>query len=126
MDTEELQKQIRVLQKRLNWTDSELAEALYIGLNEDDDSVKILKFKEVMRKHLRRNTTPAQKLEQYLGIIKEHPSFEELDIVYDSYTKMDQLLSKKILVGMKRISKDLDQHLQDRECFSDGDEGLDL
>jgi|GEM_PF-6236897 len=122
MDTEELQKQIKTLQKQLNWTDYELAEAIYVDLNEDDDSVKILKFKETLRKHLRRQTTPVSKLEQYLVIIKDHPDFEELDLVHDTYTKMDQVLSTKMLVGMRRISKDLDQHLREKEDSSNFDE----
>lgn len=126
MDTEELQKQIRDLQKQLNWTDKELADVLYVGLYDEDNTEASSNFRENMRKHLRRNTTPVSKLEHYLVIIRDHPDFKELDVVHDPYTKMDQVLSKKILVGMKRISHDLDQHLHDRECFSDGDEGLDL
>lgn len=115
MDTEELQKQIRELQKRLNWTDKKLADVLYVGLHDKDDTEESLKFRENMRKHLRRQTTPVSKLEQYLVLIKDHPDFEELDIVHDSYTKIDQVLSNKILVGMRRISKDLDHHLSDKE-----------
>lgn len=121
MDTEELQKQIKTLQKQLGWTDYELAEAIYVDLNEDDNSSKILKFKETLRKQLNRNTTPTPKLEQYLQIIKDHPDYDKLDIVHDSYTKMDQVLSKKMLVGMRRISKDLDNHLKENSSNYDED-----
>ena len=76
METEELQSQIRSLISELNWKLPKLAEVLYIALNDDevaDEKIEIKVFYEKLKGQLKRKTTSAKLLNNYLNIITTHP-----------------------------------------------------
>lgn len=122
MDVEQIQHLIKKLQHQLNWKFSTLVEVLYVELNDDDDSNKQTRFSESLKKQLSRKTTPKEKLERYLQIIKQHPDFKKLNLVHNTYIKTDDVISKTVAAGIKKISIDLDKQLEKDEFSSHYDD----
>lgn len=78
----ELQAQIISMQQQLGWTQTQLAQAIYCELYEDDDDdERIKKFYDALKKQLKRDTTPVELLQRYVQIISNHDDFRRADLV---------------------------------------------
>ena len=108
METKDLQKEIKLLLEKLNWSLPKLAEVIYVEKFDDDEaqdeSIAIRKFISTLKKQLSRESTSAELLKEYLLIISNHSDFSKLGLVTPYYTKSNKL-SNTMESGMKNISK---------------------
>ncbi|QIA65003.1 elongation factor Ts [Vibrio astriarenae] len=120
MGTAQKQKQIRFMLDALGWSHKQLADVLYEELKcseheelEDVSPEEIHKFKEALKKHLQRDSTPESRLEQYIKIISEHPDFValRLDVVVPKYVS-HRCLNDGSFAGLADISSWLDEREQ--------------
>ncbi|ELA9194921.1 TPA: elongation factor Ts [Vibrio parahaemolyticus] len=120
MGTTQKQKQIRTMLDALGWSHKQLADVLYEELQcseyediEDASPDEIRKFREALKKHLQRESTPESRLEQYVKIISEHPDFVALglDVVVPKYVN-HRCLNEDSLTGLAEISSWLDDREQ--------------
>nr|WP_321458928.1 elongation factor Ts [uncultured Vibrio sp.] len=120
MGTAQKQKQIRTMLDALGWSHKQLADVLYEELQcseyEDIDDAspeEIRKFREALKKHLQRESTPERRLEQYVKVISEHPDFIALglDVVVPKYVN-HSCLSDDSLAELAEISSWLDDREQ--------------
>ncbi|MCC5453376.1 hypothetical protein LMJ53_16800 [Rheinheimera sp. UJ51] len=108
----ELQAKINAMQKQLGWGRPQLAEAIYCELHEDDDTERMQKFAESLKKQLIRETTPIELLQRYIKIISAHDEFRKADRVLANPIRLD-VVDISILRGVSAAAKLL---LQDIEC----------
>ncbi|HCG5281390.1 elongation factor Ts [Vibrio fluvialis] len=120
MGTAQKQKQIRTMMDALGWSHKLLADVLYEELQcseyediEDASPDEIRKFREALKKHLQRESTPESRLEQYVKVISEHPDFVALglDVVVPKYVN-HRCLNEDSLAGLAEISSWLDEREQ--------------
>ncbi|MBE3654742.1 elongation factor Ts [Vibrio navarrensis] len=120
MGTAQKQKQIRTMMDALGWSHKQLADVLYEELQcseyediEDASPDEIRKFREALKKHLQRESTPESRLEQYVKVISEHPDFVALglDVVVPKYIT-HSCLSDDSLTELAEISSWLDDREQ--------------
>lgn len=120
MGTTQKQKQIRTMFDALGWSHKQLADVLYEELQcseyediEDASPDEIRKFREALKKHLQRDSTPASRLEQYVKVISEHPDFVALglNVVVPKYVN-HSCLSDDSLTELAEISSWLDDREQ--------------
>lgn len=108
MEAKDLQKEIKSLLDKLNWSLPKLAEVIYVEKIDDDEmqdeAAAIKKFESKLKKQLSRNTTKADLLKEYLLIISNHSDFSKLGLVTPYYTKSNKL-SNTMESGMQNISK---------------------
>lgn len=117
VETEELQSQIRSLISELNWKLPKLAEVLYIALNDDevsDEEIEIKVFYEKLKGHLKRKTTPAKLLNNYLNIITTHPDYMKSSVISARYIPSDSI-SITLRSGLKSISKNITQSIDEND-----------
>ncbi|ELA7388322.1 elongation factor Ts [Vibrio alginolyticus] len=120
MGTAQKQNQIRTMLDALGWSHKQLADVLYEELQcseyediEDASPDEIRKFREALKKHLQRESTPESRLEQYVKVISEHPDFVALglDVVVPKYVN-HSCLSDVSLAELAEISSWLDDREQ--------------
>ncbi|EGQ8244427.1 elongation factor Ts [Vibrio parahaemolyticus] len=120
MGTAQKQKQIRTMLDALGWSHKQLADVLYEELQcsefedlENASPEEIRKFREALKKHLQRDSTPESRLEQYVKVISEHPDFVALglDVVVPKYVN-HRCLDEDSLAGLAEISSWLDDREQ--------------
>ncbi len=87
MGTENKQAQIRDLLASLGWSIRQLADVIYEELYcdayedlQDAEPETVVNFYEKLKKHLSRKTTPAERLDEYLKVITEHPDYVSLKL----------------------------------------------
>ncbi len=121
MGTAQKQQQIRTMLDALGWSHKQLADVLYEELQcseyediEDASPQEIRKFREALKKQLKRVSTPESRLEQYVKIISEHPDFIALglNVVLPKYVN-HRCLNDDSLAGLAEISSWLDE---DKSC----------
>ncbi|GLT14249.1 elongation factor Ts [Vibrio algivorus] len=107
----EKQNQIKSLLKELSWGVSTLADLVLEERYSDDCGSHIeispeerTKEVEKIKKHLQRETTPDEKLNLYLRIIRQHPDFEalKLDYVFPQYVE-HECLSPEVVDIFKNL-----------------------
>ncbi|MDP5029615.1 hypothetical protein [Paraglaciecola sp.] len=108
----QLQDEINAMQKQLGWSKPQLAEAIYCELHEDDDTERMQRFAESLKKQLKRETTPIELLQRYIKIISDHDEFRKADRVLANPIRLD-VVDISILRGVSAAAKLL---LQDIEC----------
>ncbi|AWG79567.1 elongation factor Ts [Vibrio parahaemolyticus] len=117
MGTAQKQQQIRTMLDALGWSHKQLADVLYEELQcseyediEDASPQEIRKFREALKKQLKRVSTPESRLEQYVKIISEHPDFIALglNVVLPKYVN-HRCLNDDSLAGLAEISSWLDE-----------------
>jgi len=107
-----LQKRIKEILSKLDWSVSHFAEKYYYDKADfEEDHVKDIealnKFKENLKKHLNRNSTKLQTLENYLEYFRRNGLLDNIDMVLPkSYA--DIYLDKESIQEMKKISKKID------------------
>jgi len=103
-----LQKEIKNLLAKMDWSIYKLAEVIYVTKYDDDESVDQAKavksFEGALKKKLNRKTTKKQLLEEYLTIISNHDDFGKLGLVIPHYGGTS-ILSETMETGMKNISE---------------------
>ncbi|OOF13500.1 elongation factor Ts [Salinivibrio sp. PR932] len=115
MGTSQKQKQIRYILEALGWSQKQLAdvlfEELYVDEHEDicDSPDAVDKFRQLLKKQLQRESTPENRLEQYIEILSEHPEFKKLklDMIFPKYVD-HQCLSDDLHAELVAFSKRLD------------------
>jgi hypothetical protein len=116
MGTAQKQQQIRTILDALGWSHKQLADVLYEELQcseyeyiDDASPEEIRKFREALKKHLQRESTPEDRLDQYVKVISEHPDFIALglDVVVPKYVN-HRCLNENSLAGLVEISSWLD------------------
>ncbi len=83
-DTEQvkqLQVQIKSMQKQLGWTNTQLANAIYCELFEEDDDDGMQKFAETLKKQLKRDSTPTELLQRYIQLISRHQDYRRAGLI---------------------------------------------
>ena len=83
--TKQKQKQIQKALDALGWSHSQFASVLYDELNPNDDFKEtdkddIRKLGQNIKKQLQRESTPDERLKQYLLILSEHPDYQALKL----------------------------------------------
>lgn len=119
MGTSQKQKQIRYILEALGWSQKQLAdvlfEELYVDEHEDicDSPDAVDKFRQLLKKQLQRESTPENRLEQYIEILSEHPEFKKLklDMIFPKYVA-HQCLSADLHAELTAFSRRLDDEVQ--------------
>lgn len=117
-ESKQLILEIKRVCERLGWSQRDLAEKLYIELNDDDNEKSIKAFSSAFMKRLQRSTTHPDQLKKYLSIISRLPEFQKANMVRNQYIPLGHLsdfIQKEIL----DISRDLDRKLHDAEIEKD-------
>ena len=104
MGTAELQKEIKSLLGKLNWSQKRLGRELYTAKSDYDDDDEIRRHEENVKKHLSRSSVDPELLQCYLDVISQHSEFKNLDIIIPQYQK-SPILSETMEQGMNDISK---------------------
>ena len=104
MGTADLQREIKSLLGKLNWSQKRLGRELYIVKCDYDDDDEIRRYEEKVKKHLSRSSTDPELLQCYLDVISQHSEFKNLDIIIPQY-RSGPILSETMEEGMKNISK---------------------
>lgn len=104
MGTAELQKEIKRLLGKLNWSQKRLGRELYYFKYEDDDEKEKQRYEENVKKHLSRESTKIEVLQNYIDLIAQHEESKKLDIIFPRYIRTS-VLSARMEDGMKDISK---------------------
>ena len=115
--TEILRKEITSIMKRLNWKIPQLADILYVEMNDIDNEVEQKKFFEQLKGHLKRNTTPPELLDKYLRIISFHDDFVKSDLLLPTFIPHNNL-GPDVLKGMKDISKEITKQVKNVDDLS--------
>lgn len=110
---QDIQDKIKQIRDALNWTNNQLAEVLYIELNDDDDCNKIKKFAESIKKQLMRETTDRALLDNYLEILLRHPEVGKLGLVANKYIPIE-CLDNALRAELHCISREMDKVLSRR------------
>jgi hypothetical protein len=111
-ETIELQNKIKELIKSLGWSQNDLAKILFCEFNDerDDEDKEIEKFQEIFKKELQRETTPSERLQEYLSVITRHSDFKKIGLTLNQYIPSGELNSS-LIKEMARISKEIDRKL---------------
>lgn len=117
-ESKQLISEIKRVCERLGWSQKELAEKMYLELNDDDNEKNIEAFCFAFVKQLQRTTTNPERLKEYLSIISNLPEFKKSSLVLNKYTPLDHL-SDFIQYEMLSISKDLDKKFHAIEIAKD-------
>lgn len=117
MTTQELQKTIKSILKKMAWSQERLAREFYCDQNEDDfDQVGEDKYVESFKKSLQRPTTSPEKLTRCLKFLQEDRSFKKIDMVRNQ-TPDNKDLSPTLSKALKEISHDISMDLNDKTLF---------
>lgn len=119
-ESKQLISEIKRVCERLSWSQKELAEKIYLELNDDDNEKNIESFYFAFVKQLQRATTHPERLKEYLSIMSNLPEFKKSNLVLNKYTPLDHL-SDFIQYEMLRISKDLDKKFHAIEIAKDSE-----
>lgn len=113
-ESKQLISEIKRVCERLGWSQKDLAEKIYLELNDDDNEKSIKAFSSAFVKRLQRSTTHPEQLKEYLSIISRLPEFQKADMVRNQYIPLGHLsdfIQKEIL----HISRGLDRKFHDAE-----------
>ncbi|MEZ9652792.1 elongation factor Ts [Vibrio lentus] len=120
--TKQKQKQIQKALDALGWSHSQLASVLYDELNASDDFKEtdkdyIRKLGQNIKKQLQRESTPDERLKQYLLILSEHPDYQALKLgtVLPKYVE-HECINCDLTDQLTELSAELDQ-------FNDNENG---
>lgn len=80
-ESKQLISEIKRVCERLGWSQKELAEKIYLELNDDDNEKNIEAFCFAFVKQLQRTTTNPERLKEYLSIISNLPEFKKSSLV---------------------------------------------
>ncbi|CAH7392742.1 hypothetical protein [Vibrio crassostreae] len=83
--TKQKQKQIQNTLDALGWSHHRFADVLYEELNDNDDfketdKENIRKLGQNIKKQLKRDSTPEERLNKYLQVLFEHPDYQALNL----------------------------------------------
>ncbi|TFH93607.1 elongation factor Ts [Vibrio ouci] len=113
--TKQTQKQIQRALDALGWSHNQLASVLYEELNDNDDFREtdkddIRKLGQNIKKQLQRESTPDERLKQYLRILSEHPDYQALKLgtVLPQYVE-HECINSDLTVQLTELSAELDQ-----------------
>lgn len=115
MDTATAQNEIKCIITKLGWSQKRLAREIYVATFDFDDDDEINKLEERLKKELKRKTTKAERLLEYISIISRHNEFKNLDLIVPAYVECNPV-SPTLKAGMAAISKKLSK---DIECADD-------
>ncbi|MEZ8639196.1 elongation factor Ts [Vibrio splendidus] len=120
--TKQKQKQIQKALDALGWSHSQLASVLYDELNANDDFKEtdkdyIRKLGQNIKKQLQRESTPDERLKQYLLILSEHPDYQALKLgtVLPKYVE-HECINSDLTDQLTELSAELD-------LFNDNENG---
>ncbi|MEZ8822868.1 elongation factor Ts [Vibrio amylolyticus] len=112
--TKQKQKQIQKALDALGWSHSQLASVLYDELNANDDFKEtdkedIRKLGQNIKKQLQRESTPDERLKQYLSILSEHPDYQALKLgtVLPKYVE-HECINSDLTDQLTELSAELD------------------
>ncbi|WP_394125800.1 elongation factor Ts [Vibrio hepatarius] len=113
--TKQKQKQIQQALDALGWSHNQLASVLYEELHDNDDFREtdkddIRKLGQNIKKQLQRESTPDERLKQYLRILSEHPDYQALKLgtLLPQYVE-HECISGDLTVQLAKFSEELDQ-----------------
>lgn len=113
--TKQKQKQIQQALDALGWSHKQLASVLYDELNDNDDFAEtdkheIRKLGQNIKKQLLRESTPDERLNQYLRILSEHPDYQALKLgtVLPKYVD-HECIHSELAYQLTELSAELDQ-----------------
>ena len=116
------QKQIQHTLDALGWSHHQFASVLYDELNNNDDfketdKDEIRKLGQNIKKQLKRESTPEERLKQYLKILAEHPDYQalKLGMVVPKYVEHD-CINNALANQLTELSAELD-------LFNDNEKG---
>lgn len=112
MGTIELQKEIKIILAKLDWSQKRLGREVYMAKFDHDNDDEIRQYEEKIKKDLSRPTTKPELLNSYLDIISQHRDFEKLDVVLPTYYKSD-ILEGPVEKGLGDISKMVSQLVEE-------------
>lgn len=119
-ESKQLILEIKRVCERLSCSQKELAEKIYLELNDDDNEKNIEAFCFAFVKQLQRTTTHPERLKEYLSIMSNLPEFKKSNLVLNKYTPLDHL-SDFMQYEMLSISKDLDRKFHAIEIAKDSE-----
>lgn len=115
------QKQIQNALDALGWSHRQFADVLYDELNDNDDFKEtdkddIRKLGQNIKKQLQRDSTPEERLNQYLHILSEHPDYQALDLGYILPTYVPHLsIDEGLALQLTQLSSELDIFDEDKK-----------
>lgn len=110
METQRLQREIKKLLKRMNWSQSEAAKRIYCEKNDSDNDDEISRFIERFKKQISRKTTNSSVLESYYDILciqREVVTREGVALRYIAGNILDPMIMREIISISREISDDL-------------------
>ncbi|ROV57547.1 elongation factor Ts [Vibrio ponticus] len=121
MGTAKKQKQIQNALDALGWSHRQFADVLYEELNDNNDFKEtdkddIRKLGQNIKKQLQRDSTPEERLNQYLQILSEHPDYQALNLgnilpTYVPHRGIDEGLA----LQLTQLSSELDVFDKDKK-----------
>jgi|TARA_R110002050_G_scaffold280862_1_gene427998 hypothetical protein len=111
---EEKQNELKKWIKKLGMTRKYFAEQYFIEEYDSLNEEEINDFYEKFRGHLKRSTTPVETIEIYLNYLFEMEEFKKKYYIKPYYIE-DNILSKKFVERMKKISSDITDKLIEKE-----------
>lgn len=115
------QKQIQNALDALGWSHRQFADVLYEELNDNNDFKEtdkddIRKLGQNIKKQLQRDSTPEERLNQYLQILSEHPDYQALNLgsilpTYVPHRGIDEGLA----LQLTQLSSELDVFDKDKK-----------
>ncbi|WP_114765372.1 elongation factor Ts [Vibrio rhodolitus] len=121
MGTAKKQKQIQNALDALGWSHRQFADVLYEELNDNNDfkatdKDDIRKLGQNIKKQLQRDSTPEERLNQYLQILSEHPDYQALNLgnilpTYVPHRGIDEGLA----LQLTQLSSELDVFDKDKK-----------
>lgn len=106
MTNKRLQADIKEIAAKLGWSQNKLARAIYFETHDCDNEIEIKQFENNFKKHITRDSTKTEVLEEYLKVIFRLREFEKLGIVMPIYSRNTKL-SSNFQKEMKKISKEI-------------------
>lgn len=115
------QKQIQNALDALGWSHHRFADVLYDELNDNDDFKEtdkddIRKLGQNIKKQLQRDSTPEERLNQYLQILSKHPDYQALGLGYILPTYLPhRSIDEGLALQLTQLSSELDIFDEDKK-----------
>ncbi|WP_067215614.1 hypothetical protein [Marinomonas gallaica] len=107
-ETEKLQKEIKILLKKIGWSQAQLGRELYYEKSDADNDDELQQWQEKVKKQLSRSTTPAETLQAYLDFTLSHGDARVLQQVRGQPVKLG-FISNSLTGEIAKLSKELDR-----------------
>lgn len=107
-ETEKLQEEIKILLKKISWSQKRLGRELYYERSDTDNDDELQQWEEKIKKQLNRSSTDASTLQAYLDFILSHEEARMLQLVRGQSVKLG-FISDSLKGELAKLSKELDR-----------------